>query len=158
MNLGKGRAIFEQLESEKYTNEEKIEAIGLVANMETHNSITKNMLLTALKWLFNHCCNNMWVKITTRPMTEEEYEFYLDRVGGAPYEDCGIYNCKMPDDNEEVLITTSWGKVCEDIYHHDPAGSYFEDHDDPDDVIAWKKKPQPYSKSEDNKNETSEPI
>ena len=61
----------------------------------------------------------------------------------------------MPNNNEEVLITTSWGKVCEDIYHHDSAGSYFEDHDV---VIAWKKKPQPYSESEDKENETSEPI
>lgn len=147
MNLGKGRAIFEQLESEKYTNEEKIEAIGLVANMETHNSITKNMLLTALKWLFNHCCNNMWVKITTRPMTDEEYDHYSSEIGDCPKEECRVYNCQLPEHCEEVLITTSWGKVCEDIFHREIDDCYFEDHDDPDDVIAWMPKPEPYKKA-----------
>ena len=32
----------------------KVLAIELVANMETHNSITKDELVHALRWLFEH--------------------------------------------------------------------------------------------------------
>ena len=85
-----------------------------------------------------------WIEITTRPMTDEEYAFYIDRVGDAPYEDCCIYTCKMPDDNEEVQISTKWGGIYQDIYHHDADGSYFEDHDDMDDVTAWRPLPEPF--------------
>ena len=32
----------------------KVIAIEKVANMETHNSVTKNELVKALRWLFEH--------------------------------------------------------------------------------------------------------
>lgn len=32
----------------------KVIAIGRVANMETHNSITKDELVGALRWIFEH--------------------------------------------------------------------------------------------------------
>ena len=91
-----------------------------------------------------------WIHITFRPMTDEEYDHYLSEIGDCPKEECRVYSCQMPEDCEEVLITTSWGRVCEDIFHHEVDCSWFEDHEDPDDVIAWMKKPQPYSESEDS--------
>ena len=149
MNLGKGRAVFEQLESEKYTNEEKIEAIGLVANMETHNSVTKNMLLTALKWLFNHCCNNMWVKITTRPMTDEEEKELCEELGieEGSLEDWEkrVFTCSLPDDGQEILISRG-EYVQEDICSWDEYGCGLENNGDWDGVDAWMPKPEPYKK------------
>lgn len=54
MNIGTACAIFAQLDSPKYEIEEKIEAIELVANMPTHNSISKDKILNALRWIFKH--------------------------------------------------------------------------------------------------------
>lgn len=53
MNIGKARAIFLQLDSNEYTDEEKATAIYEVMNMETHNSLNKVSIIEALKWLWN---------------------------------------------------------------------------------------------------------
>lgn len=46
--------IFEQIKSERYTDEEKLLAIHEVIEMPTHNGITKDTILNALKWLWNY--------------------------------------------------------------------------------------------------------
>ena len=53
MNIGKACAIFYQLNSDKYTEEEKALAIYEVMNMPTHNGIKKDVMLEAIKWLFD---------------------------------------------------------------------------------------------------------
>lgn len=52
MNIGKAVAIFENIDSPEFSDEEKAEAIWLVLNMPTHNSISKDNILKAFKWLF----------------------------------------------------------------------------------------------------------
>ena len=54
MNVGKACAIFEQIKSERYTDEEKLLAIHEVIEMPTNNGITKDTILNALKWLWNY--------------------------------------------------------------------------------------------------------
>ena len=54
MNIGKAFAIFKNINSDKYTYYEKIEAIELVLQAETINSITKSELKAALVWLWNN--------------------------------------------------------------------------------------------------------
>lgn len=53
MHIGKAVAIFSQINSDKYTELEKAEAIYQVAEMPTHNSITKREMLAVIKWLWN---------------------------------------------------------------------------------------------------------
>ena len=55
MNLGKANAIFRQLEDDRFTEEEKLEAIMLVLDMPTHNGITKDAILDAFRWFFDYC-------------------------------------------------------------------------------------------------------
>lgn len=86
---------------------------------------------------------NDWIPIEYRLGTEEEYGDY-SRFGNCPRDEFKVYTNTMPEDGEEVLITTRSGDVCEDIYHDDPECCYFEDHDDPDEVIAWMRKPKAY--------------
>lgn len=86
-----------------------------------------------------------WIPITTRPLTDEEREQYDDEV-------TSIFTCKLPEDGEYVLITTSWGTVCTDCFSYDYFG-FFEDHPDEGDVIAWMPLPTPYMK-EGEMNET----
>lgn len=85
----------------------------------------------------------VWIPIEYRPGTEEEYAEF-SKFGTCPRSEFKVYTNEMPEDGQDVLITTKWGTVCEDIYHDDVDASYFEDHDDPDDVIAWMPKPKGY--------------
>lgn len=91
---------------------------------------------------------NEWIPITFRQANEDEYKEFIERFEDIPREECKVYDCRMPDDGQEVLITTSWGAVCEDTYHTDDDLAGFEDHDDPDDVIAWMPKPEAYKKED----------
>ena len=54
MNIGKARALFEQVASREYhgsTVGEYLEAIKIILDMETHNSISKKMIISVCKWL-----------------------------------------------------------------------------------------------------------
>ena len=55
MKIGKAAAIFINIDSAKYTEEEKLEAIYDVMNMPTHNSFSKSKILDALRWLWHSC-------------------------------------------------------------------------------------------------------
>lgn len=55
MNTGKAVAIIKELNSTSFTDEEKFEAIFTVADMETHNSITKDSLVNGIRWIKNLC-------------------------------------------------------------------------------------------------------
>ena len=92
-----------------------------------------------------------WIPIEYRPGTEEEYAEF-SKYGSCPRSEFKVYTNKMPEDGQDVLITTKWGTVCEDIFHDDVDSVYFEDHDDPDDVIAWMPKPKGYVPEVDNED------
>lgn len=62
MNIGKAIAIFKQIHSEKYTAEEKSEAIYMVLGMPTHNSITKSEILEVCLYLFDNMPGRNWMR------------------------------------------------------------------------------------------------
>lgn len=76
-----------------------------------------------------------WIEIKTRPLTEEEKEYYSD-IGY-------MYDCEMPDGGQEILIATITGYVGTDIYLDDGHFRYFAD-----DVVAWMPFPQPFKKGD----------
>ena len=87
---------------------------------------------------------NGWIPIKTRPMTEEEKEYYSEYL----FEGNGfIYECPLPNDGQEVLITSNYGSVDKTTFYTD-CGNYFENYEDYDEVIAWQPLPQPYKESE----------
>lgn len=53
MNLIQALAIVKNINTVECTDEEKAYAIYLVMNMATHMSITKDELITAIKWLWH---------------------------------------------------------------------------------------------------------
>lgn len=53
MNMGIDLKIFEDIENPQYTDQEKLTAIHMVLERETHNCITKQSILKAMKWLFD---------------------------------------------------------------------------------------------------------
>ena len=84
-----------------------------------------------------------WIPIKMRPGTDEEYEEF-SLYGDCPREDFRVFDCPLPDDDQEVLVTTRWGDVCIDTWHRDVDCCYFEDNCDDDDVIAWMPIPAAY--------------
>ena len=53
MRIGEAWEIFNNIDSDKFTVEQKGLAIKMVLDMETHNSVTKAMFVKALRWLWN---------------------------------------------------------------------------------------------------------
>ena len=84
--------------------------------------------------------NGDWIPIKTRPMTEEEKEYYSEYL----FEGNGlIYECPLPEDGQEVLVTSKYGSVDKTTFYTD-CGNYFENYEDYDEVIAWQPLPEPY--------------
>lgn len=80
--------------------------------------------------------NNEWIPVIDREATEEEKECYDFEI---------IYDCKLPENGQEVLITTNRGDVaCTTFY--DDYGCYFEDYYEEGEVVAWMPLPLPYVK------------
>lgn len=81
----------------------------------------------------------VWHKVTTRPLTEEEKEYYADmEMDGIEY----IFDCEMPEDGQEILVATKWGTdkdICSDDCDY---GIGLEVRGDWDGVYAWAEMPQ----------------
>lgn len=93
--------------------------------------------------LAEEALNRQWIPIKMRPGTDEEYEAF-SQYGECPREGFRVFDCQMPDDGQEVLVTTRWGYVCIDTWYRDVDCCYFENNSDDDDVIAWMPIPAAY--------------
>lgn len=84
-----------------------------------------------------------WIKIKTRPATEEEQKEF---TCAGEFDEVGfVYDCQLPDDGQEVLITTCFGTVEKVTFYRDSYyGCYFEQYEDAGDVLAWMPLPLPY--------------
>lgn len=80
-----------------------------------------------------------WIKIESRPMTEEERKEWSECIGyDIEYEDAIIYTSRLPDDGQEVFVCNKWGRVWIDTFSNDPDyGVGFEENGDMDGIVAW---------------------
>lgn len=91
-----------------------------------------------------------WHKITSRPLDDEEKEWYAEQ-GYEPLEMPEfIYDCEMPEDGQEILIATPWGTDKDTCSNDWEYGIGLECHDDFDNVYAWAALPK-YEEEEDGK-------
>lgn len=80
-----------------------------------------------------------WYKVATRPLTDQEKEWYEEHEEDAPEY---VFDCEMPKDGEEILIATKWG-VDKDICCNDwDYGIGLEGRGDWDGVLAWAEMPK----------------
>lgn len=99
--------------------------------------------------------DSQWIPIRYRPLTEKERISFAEYFG-VEYCDTSdekVFDCPMPEDRQEILISTSWG-VVEDVADNDIDGEGFiyyglENNGDWDGVDAWMPKPEPYKKEGD---------
>ena len=128
MNIGKARALFEQVASREYhgsTVGEYLEAVKIVLDMETHNSISKKMIISVCKWL---------VEIAEKAVSPYRWIPCSER---------------MPEESEYYIITasdgvghrTTFAKFQKKAKSWELTGarSYWK-------VIAWMPLPTPYTK------------
>lgn len=109
---------------------------------EPSDRVALKMAIEALKQEPSSSENpNKWIPITSRPMTEEEKEHY--KTHPEYQDDCRIFNCKLPDDGQEVLISVYGGVEVDTFVQDANDGCYFEGRDI-DDVDAWMPLPLPY--------------
>ena len=80
MNIGKARALFEQVASGEYhgnTVGEYLEAVKIVLDMETHNSISKKMIISVCKWLVEIAEKAVspyrWIPVSERLPEDTQY-------------------------------------------------------------------------------------
>ena len=100
-------------------------------------------------WLAREKDVRHWIPIKTRPLTDEERkslsQYYGSKIDPA---DEWAFDCPMPEDGQEILISTSWGvstDYCEFDCTDDGMGLYsLEDNGDWDGVKAWMPMPEPY--------------
>ncbi len=94
MNIGKACAIFEQIEADKYTEQDKLQAIKHVLEMPTYNGITKDEILSAFRWLFNQVTVEDSEKQTNferiQNMSLEELSEFLVTVETHGYHDHSV--------------------------------------------------------------------
>jgi len=84
---------------------------------------------------------NKWISVTYRELDEYERQMYPD----AEF----VYDCKLPEDAQDVLITTKYRQVEKTTFYRDAEnGCWFDSYEDRDDVLAWQPLPEPYKESE----------
>lgn len=67
MNFTKAFAVFMQIDSKEFTEDEKYEAIQQVLDAATINSITKKKVLNVVSWLFNKQQKYRWHDLRDNP-------------------------------------------------------------------------------------------
>ena len=91
-----------------------------------------------------------WIPVTMRPMTKEEEEEAC-RTWGVDklYDDEKfMFNCPLPEEGQQILISTPWG-VKLDTCTYDPDGGFgLEENGDWDRVEAWQPLPKRYEPEE----------
>ena len=87
-----------------------------------------------------------WIPVKYRDMTQEEIERYREFTDATK-----MFDCKMPDDGQDILVSTKSGIVTTDVCDIDDMYGYgLEDYGDWEDILAWMPFPEPYrAESED---------
>lgn len=82
-----------------------------------------------------------WIPITMRPIEEDEKIDFPDATF--------MFDCPMPENGEEILITTKYGVEFDTCYNDD--GYYLDSNRSWDEVLAWMPLPEAYKKGNDSK-------
>ena len=88
-----------------------------------------------------------WIPIKYRPMDEEEKQYWSEYM--AADDEMEMFDCPMPEDGQEILVTFKSGYVNMDICEIDGGLYGLEENGDWDGIIAWMPLPEPYKVQKD---------
>ena len=93
--------------------------------------------------------NSSWIPVKTRKLSAEEVKevnekYDVDLDGDEAWCICS----PLPEDAQEVLITTKYGDVVLTEFCVDVDGCWFDGYEDRDDVLAWMPLPKRYTKED----------
>lgn len=77
-----------------------------------------------------------WIRVEYRPMDDEERKDYEETYGPLADDEAVMFDCKMPQDGQEVWACSKCGDVWQDTCQIDE-GIYLEENGDWLDVVAW---------------------
>lgn len=85
-----------------------------------------------------------WIPVKYRKMDEEERQYWSEQLGyDVEYEDAIMFDCKMPDDGQEILVSyRKW--ISMDKCEIDCGCYGLEENGDWDGVTAWMSLPEPW--------------
>lgn len=126
------------------TVEEFMEQYRVTDTKQVYTNGADLVPIFRMKQWFEHLPSaQQWNVIHKRPMTEDERAEWSERLGyDIEYEDAYIYS-NLPDDGQDVLVSTQYGRVYVDTFYQDE-GCYFEENGDMEGIVAWMPFPEPY--------------
>lgn len=77
-----------------------------------------------------------WIHVKYRPMDDEERKDYEEIFGPLADDEAVMFDCKMPQDGQEVWVCSKCGDVWQDTCRSDE-GIYLEENWDWLDIVAW---------------------
>lgn len=89
-----------------------------------------------------------WIPVKYRPMDDEERKDFEETFGPLADDEAVMFDCKMPQDGQEVWVCSKCGNVWQDTCQIDE-GICLEDNGDWLDIVAW----MPYIRPEPWKGE-----
>lgn len=93
-----------------------------------------------------------WIPVKTRPMDEEEKQYWEEHYGYKCGEDFDgiMFDCLMPEDGQEVWVCSIHGTVWQDTCEVDE-GIGLEGNGDWYDIVAWMpfERPKPWKGEEE---------
>lgn len=88
-----------------------------------------------------------WIPIKTRPMDDDEREYYSEHFGyDIEYEEAIMFDCEMPKDGQTVWVCYKDGNIAQDVCENDDGMIGLEGNGDWDYIVAWMPidRPEPY--------------
>ena len=113
------------------------------------------------KWVFDALTEALemlpsaqqWIPVKTRPMTQEEREYYELHWGVVlDDEEAVLFDCPMPEDKQTIWVTTKNGYLFQDTCENDDGYIGLEGNGDWYDIVAWMPVlvPEPYKEGKDD--------
>ena len=93
-----------------------------------------------------------WIPVKTRPMTQEEREYYeLHWDADLDDDEAVLFNCPMPHDKQTIWVTTKNGYLFQDTCENDDGYIGLEGNGDWYDIVAWMPVlvPEPYKEKKE---------
>lgn len=114
----------------------------VIKYIEQHAYIDDEVKDMCIEALGNDTNVGEWIPFEQREADEEEKEYFLENYGDEiEYILCG----KLPDEDEEIIVSYANGWVCTDTFLRDGNGWYLDSGNElVTEVIAWMPLPDAY--------------